>query len=169
MKILLITLLIWNITACNSQEHKESTIIPEIKESVLPFNWKRINECGVEFYAPSNLKEKKVQPFDSCVKEYSGGNIRLELDVLEGTVAPESAYSRSGEYSNKSDFKLTRTIIDRQQAEIITYMDLNTEDINYGAVLDFPQRGFTMWTGNTTQEDREKVLKIFNSVRFLEQ
>jgi hypothetical protein len=169
MKILLITLLALTMTVCSPPESKESISVAEIKDSIIPTDWKRINECGTEFYIPSNLKEKKVQPFDSCAKEYRGGNIRLELDALGGTAAPDSVYSRSGEYSNKSDFKLAKTIINEQQAEIITYTDFTAEGINYNAVLDFPQRNFTMWTYNTTQEDREKVLKIFDSVRFLKE
>jgi hypothetical protein len=169
MKILLITILIWTITGCNVSVNKESINVPEIKESIISADWRRINECGTEFYVPSALKEKKVQGIDSCVKEYRGGNIRLELDVLEGTTAPESVYSRSGEYSNKSEFKLTKTVIDGQKAEIITYTDLNTDGVNYGAVLDFPQRGFTMWAYNATQEDREMALKIFDSVRFVKE
>ena len=146
MKFLLITVIIWTIIGCKTSEQKESNAITENKETLLPNNWKFITECGLQFYIPSSLKEEKVQPIDSCVKQYGNENIRLTLDVIEGQ--PNTDFSRSKEYLKQSNFRLEKAIVAEKQAEIITFSDaglhLNAKGFNYGAVLDVPHMNLTI-------------------------
>ena len=167
MKTLLITILIWTAIACNVPEQKESISIPENKEVVLPADWKLISECEIQFYIPPDLKEEKIQPYDSCVIQLRSKNISLGIDVLEGQ--PDSDFSRSNEYSRRNNFRLEKTVIDKQHAEITTFSgagkDLNAKDLDFGAVLDVPQMNLTMWAYSKSPEERENVIKIFKSVR----
>jgi hypothetical protein len=165
MKILIITTIIWTAIACHTPEQKESIIVPEIEQATLPADWKRINECGFEFYIPSNLKEEKIQPFDSCAKEYGSENNRLLLDVIEGTAQTDSNFTRSKEYSKENDFKFEKTVIDGQSAEITTFVGTGRKGLDYGAVLDIPQMNLTIWTYSKSREEREKAIKVFKSIQ----
>ena len=157
----------WTVIACNVHEQKKSANIPENKEAVLPTDWKLITECDIQFYVPSNLKEKTVETIDSCVKVYVSENIELSIDVLEGQ--PKSDFSRSNEYSELSNFRLEKTVVDGQQAEIFTFsvagMNLMVKGLDFGAVLDVPQMNLSMWAYSKSPEERENVIKIFKSVR----
>ena len=143
------------------------------KSSVVPDGWKKIEACGITFYAPSDLKEEKVKGIDSCVKRYRSNNISLFLDVL-GFKLKESD-SRRDEYSDEKDFQIVETKIDNRKAEIITHYaveDLEQwKDLHYSATLFVPQMrkdccNLTIWTHNRTAEDRETAKKIFATVRF---
>ncbi len=148
-------------------ESKELISISKNKEVVLPVDWKVITECEIQFYTPSNLKEKKVRPYDSCVIQLASENISLGIDVFEGQ--PDSEFTRSNEYLGRKDSRLEKTVIDGQSAEIITFSgagnDLNAGSLDYGAVLEIPQMKLTMWSYSKTPQERENVMKIFRSVR----
>jgi hypothetical protein len=156
MRILLIAILMWTVIDCNSHERKESVLSNDLE---------RITQCGIEFYIPSNLKEEKIQPIDSCAKEYRSENIRLLIDVLEGTIISDTSFTRSTEYSGEKDFKVERIKIDGKQAEIITFLGTGRKGLDYGAVLDIPQMNLTIWTYSKSQEDREIAIKVFKSIR----
>jgi len=150
------------------------TIAPNQK-LIIPDGWKKIEECGLSFYAPSNLKEIKVQPYDSCAKQYRNKNIVFSLDLIENGGSESS--SRSGEYSDEKDFQIVKTIIDGQKAELITYYLSNDggfkerQDLFYGAVLYVPlidknDDNLTIWTYSRTAEDREIAKQIFETIHF---
>ena len=145
------------------------------KKLEIPENWKKIEECGFSFYAPLDLKEIQIHPVDSCAKQYRSRDIIFSIDLMEGY--GDDFSSRSGEYSDNKDFQITRTTIDEQKAEIITYQ-LNDnggfkerQDLFYGAVLYVPLivksgDNLTIWTYSRTTKDRETTEQMFETVRF---
>lgn len=134
-------------------------------------DWKNVSACGLSFSLPSDIKEEKVQGIDSCVHRYRGKNSLLILDAI---MYVNIDGSRKDEYAGKRDFNWMETKIDRQKAEIISCYDaVNTEArrFNYVAVLYVPrmpkdQGNLTIWTYSKSPEEREKAIKIFESVRF---
>lgn len=164
MKILLVTIILCTMFGCNITSNIESVGVSENKNTILPADWKLVNQCGVEFYIPSNLKEEEVtQPYDSCVKEYKSENLRLSLDVLEG--ASSSDFTRSKDYSNDSKFNIQKVIVNDQQAEIITFFAKGKNGMDYHAVLDIPQMNLTTWAHSKIYNDQETVIKIFKSIK----
>ena len=160
----LILLLLLASTAADAQE----------KKSVIPDDWKKIEACGITFYAPPDLQQEKIRGIDSCVERYRSKNILLSLDVL-GYIGKESD-SRKDELFDEKDFQLVKTKIDGRKVEIITYYEAeNSEqwkDLLYEATLFVPVidkkvgGNLTMWTNSRTAEDRETAKKIFATVRF---
>ncbi len=144
------------------------------KKPDIPESWKKIEECGLSFYAPSNLKEVKVQPIDSCATVYRNKNILVSLDLFENS--GKQSDSRRNEYSDKKDFQIAETVVDGRKAEIITYYQNSSDfkerkDLSYGAVLFVPMvdesgDNLTIWTYCRSAEDRETTTKIFETIRF---
>ncbi|HLM62086.1 MAG TPA: hypothetical protein VK308_14870 [Pyrinomonadaceae bacterium] len=143
------------------------------KKVAFPDGWKKIEACGITFYAPADLKEEKVQGIDSCVRRYRSKNILLNLDVL-GYLLKESA-SRESEYSDEKDFQIVKTKIDGRKAEIIMHYETENleqwKDLLYSATLFVPKMhkdggNLTIWTNNRNSKDRETAKKIFETVRF---
>jgi hypothetical protein len=144
------------------------------KKLDIPESWKKIQECGLFFSVPPSLKELKIQPIDSCVKDYRSKDILFSLDVFEG--GGKESGSRRNEYSGAKDFQVAETIVDGRKAEIISYYESGNsfkqrEDLPYGAVLYVPvinERGdnLTIWTYSRSTEDRETTKKIFETIRF---
>lgn len=140
----------------------------------IPEGWKEIQECGMTFSLPSILKEVKIQPIDSCAKDYRSKDIVFLLDVFEG--GGKESDSRRNEFSGAKDFQVAETIIDGRKAEIITYYEIGNsfrerEDLPYGAVLYVPvinERGenLTVWTYSRNPTDRETARKMFETIRF---
>jgi hypothetical protein len=163
MLSLLLTVIAWTIAMCG---------VPAQKNPPPPAGWKLISECGAEFYLPADFKEEKVRGIDSCVRKYRGENTLMVLDVL-GYITPDA--SRKEEYSEERDFRYERTKIAGRRAEIITCYDTDlrkeAEGLNYAAVLFVPQMrkdggNLTIWTNSKSPEEREKAIKIFQTVRF---
>lgn len=134
--------------------------------------WKLIKECGAEFYLPPDFREESVRGIDSCVKKYRGENTLMVLDVL-GYITPDA--SRKEEYSEERDFRYDKIKVGGRRAEIITYLETDlqkkAEGLNYAAVLFVPQMrkdggNLTIWLNSKSPEERERVLKIFQTVRF---
>jgi hypothetical protein len=174
MKTLLLIVLVWTITAYAACKHKESNNIPEQKEYVVPSNWKRIDASNVEFHIPSNLIEKEprkpLMP-GSTIKYYGNENIWLVFTI-------QSKSASSDRFAKERDFQVEQTIVDGKQAEISiftgTEMVNEAEGKNYVASLDVPQiqentKNLLMWAYSKSPEDRETVIKIFKSVRFLKE
>jgi hypothetical protein len=142
------------------------------KQSAPPTDWKLVSECSIEFYIPSDFKEEKVQPIDSCVLKYQNGKTVMLLDVL-GYITPDE--SRKDEYSDNRDFTYVKTKIDGRKAEIITVLesdeDRNAKGLNYAAVLFVPQMrkdggNLTIWINSVNEEERKKAMQIYQTVRF---
>src|SRR5947199_643532 len=135
-------------------------IIPAQNKSL---NWKRIRDCSVIFSLPPEVKERKVHPIDSCVRQYRSPNILIELDAI---MYVDLNGSRRDEYSDNPEFNLKNTIIDGQKAEIITCLSKNIKEangLNYIAVLYVPQmpkaRGnLTIWTHSKSPTERERAI-----------
>jgi hypothetical protein len=164
LNLILLLLLAFNVACAQNTQSKKL---------VTPDGWKKIEACGLSFYVPPDLEEVKVQGIDSCVKEYRSKNILLSLDVL-GYIGKESN-SRRDEYSDKKDFQIVVTKVDRRKAEIITHYETeNSEqwkDFPYSATLYIPvirKEGgnLTIWTNSKSAEDRETAKKIFATVSF---
>ena len=85
----------------------------------IPKKWKKIEECGFSFYAPTNFKEAKAQPIDSCATDYRNEDTLFSLDLYHGGGTEDG--TRRNEYSGKEDFQISETVIDGRKAEIITY------------------------------------------------
>jgi hypothetical protein len=160
LNLILLLLLAFNIA--NAQN----------KKPVVLDGWKKIEACGVAFYAPPDLEEEQVRGIDSCVKRYRSKNILLNLDVL-GFKLKESA-SRQDEYSDEKDFQIVKTKIDTRKAEVITHYETENSEqfkgLPYSATLFVPQMrkdccNLTIWTNSRTTEDRETAKKIFETVR----
>ena len=173
MKILLVTAFIWTFATCTLPERKESANVLERQEFILPADWKRINTSNVEFSVPPNLSEKEYKEMmpSSTAKFYGNENIWLVFTIQS---KPSSSYKNSKE----RDFQFEKAIIDGKQAEISTFTgtdmqnEANGED--YVATLDVPQiqgngESLKMWAYCKSSEDREIVIKIFKSVRFLKE
>jgi hypothetical protein len=142
------------------------------KQSVPSTGWKLVSECSVEFYIPSDFKEEKVKPIDSCVLKYQNDKTVMMLDVL-GYITPDA--SRKDEYSDNRDFTYVKTKIDGRKAEIITVLesdeDRNAKGLNYAAVLFVPQMrkdggNLTIWINSVSAEERKKAMVIYQTVRF---
>lgn len=169
LKIILL-LLSFNV-ACTQNNKPDISQLASENEIV---DWKKIHECGLFFSMPMSLKEVKIQPIDSCAKDYRSNDILFTLDVFNG--GGKESDSRRNEYSGAKDFELAETIVDGRKAEIITYYEIgNTfkqrENLPYGAVLYVPvidERGtnLTIWTYSRSAEDRETTKKIFETIRF---
>ncbi len=144
------------------------------KKPDIPESWKKIEECGLSFYAPSDLKEVEVQIIDSCATVYRNKNILVSLDLFENS--GEQSDSRRNEYSDKKDFQIVETVVDGRKAEIITYYQNSSDfkerkDLTYGAVLFVPMvdesgDSLTIWTYCRSAEDRETTTRIFETIRF---
>ncbi len=171
MKILLITTLLWTITACSVPESEKPFTIPEVEESVLPTNWKRIKECSTMFYIPSELEEKKpyyAAHSSGCIKVYGNENIWLNF-------ARHSTTINIADSSSQRDFQLDKTLIDGKQAEISTFtgtdMVNEAQGKNYVAFMYVlrirNEESIYMWAYSKSLEDRENVIKVFKSVQFL--
>jgi len=180
MKILLITFVLLEALACNNigkrqdpaptAENKEPARVAENSRTELPADWKLISACSLQFYVPRDFKEEKTQGIDSCVKTYAGKNIQLSIDkVLVGIDLPN--YSRSNEYSTKSDYSLEKTSVDGKRAEIITFSvgetASNRSDLIYIAIFDIPEAGLTMLADCKSVEGRKSAINIFKSVKFV--
>ncbi len=143
------------------------------KNSDISDNWKKVEACGLSFFVPMDLKEIKVQPIDSCVREYRNQNTIIEIDSVDG--ADESG-SRKNEYVSEKDFVIINELIDGQKAEIISYYrDAETgfkerKGLFYGVVLYIPnvneKNSLTIWTYSRSAEERENVSKIFRTIKF---
>lgn len=187
MKILQITfiLLFFLFTfACSKYEtpiNKQSANITEIKNSnvnqedqiEIPKSWKKIEECGLSFYLPSNFYEIKFQPFDSCAKSYRNNDIYISLDLFPGD--NKESDIRKNEYSNEKEFQIVEKQIDKMKAELITYFGESDfperKDLSFGAVLFVPvidKNGdnLTVWTYSRSIENRETAKKIFETIKF---
>jgi hypothetical protein len=163
MKNILLLIIMWSLATCN---------VPAQKNLSPPSSWKLIKECGTEFYVPPDFKEEKVRGIDSCVKQYRSGNTLMILDVL-GYITPDA--SRKEEYSEERDFRYEKTKVGGRHAEIITYFETDlrkeAEGLNYAAVLFVPQMrqdggNLTIWLNSKSPEERDRVMKIFQTVRF---
>ena len=132
------------LISCHTPEQIDVASPAPLKEYNVPADWKRINACGLEFYIPPYLKEQKVQPYDSCVKEYRSENMRVSIDVLDGQ--PGENFHRREEYSDSTNFSAERVIIDGKQADIITFFGTGRTGLDYGAVLEVPHMNLTIWT-----------------------
>jgi hypothetical protein len=151
-----------------------SVVEAQNKKSVVPDGWKKLEACGITFYAPSDFEEENIRGKDSCVKSYRSKNILLTLDVL-GYIGKESN-SRKDELSDEKDFQIVKTKIDGRKAEIITYYETENKeqwkDLLYEATLFVPVidkkdgGNLTIWTNSRTAENRETAKKIFATVRF---
>jgi len=161
--LLIVILLLLTFSVARAQNKKPS----------IPDGWKKIEACGITFYAPPDLEEEKVQGIDSCVKEYRSKNIILSLDVL-GYIGKESD-TRRDEHSDEKDFQIVKTKIGGRKAEIITHYETKDskkwKDLPYSATLFVSVTGkdggnLTIWTNSRSAEDRETAKKIFATVRF---
>ena len=176
MKILLTAFVLLGFVACDSARpsanisgNREFAARLENRKAQIPAAWKLLSVCSFEFYVPPDFEEKKVQPIDSCVKNYVGENIELLIDEI-GTGIDPPDFSRSHEYSLEKDYLLEKTVVDGEPAEIITFAGANEiisrKDLIYSAVLDVPQAGLTIWAHCQNTADRETAKKIFKSVKF---
>lgn len=148
--------------------------IAQNKTVAIPDNWKKIEACGITFYAPPDLQQETIRGIDSCVECYRSKNILLTLDVL-GYIGKESD-SRKDELSDEKDFQIVTTKIDGRKVEIITYYETENKDqwknLLYRATLFVPVidkkdgGNLTIWTNSRTAKDRETAKKIFETVRF---
>ena len=159
----LIILLILSSAVANAQNEKVA----------IPDSWKKIEACGITFYAPSDLMEDDYHGKDSCVRIYRSNDFILSLDVF-GFGGGESS-SRKDEYSDEKDFLFVKTKISGRKAEIITYYETEYlkqwKDLRYNSVLFVPVidkdgTSLTMWTNSRTAKDREISKKIFATVHF---
>lgn len=152
--------IMWTLATCS---------VPAQKNLSSPTDWKLIKECGAEFYIPPGFKEEKVSGIDSCVKKYRSKNTRMVLDVL-GYITPDA--SRKEEYSEEREFRYEKTEVGGRHAEIITcFLRNEAEGLNYAAVLFVPQMrkdggNLTIWINSKSSEERERVMRIFQTVRF---
>lgn len=174
MKILLTVSVLVMAMACdialqpkvaNVAVNKESISVTNDGSDKVPADWKQISVCSFEFYIPPDFKEEKVQGTDSCVKNFVSRNIKLLIDEVDVGIEPQ-IYSRSGSYSAEKDYLLEKTVVDGKSAEIITFSATKEtrakKDFIYGAVLDIPQVGLTIWAYCKSTEDREITKKILN-------
>ena len=160
MKNLLLVAVMLAIVACSASAQKNLSS---------PTGWTLIKACSAEFYLPPDFKEERVQGIDSCVKKYRGKNTVMVLDVL-GYITPDA--SRREEYSEEREFRYEITTVGGRRSEIITCILQNAaEGLNYAAVLFVPQMGkdggnLTIWLNSKSPEERERVMKLFQTVRF---
>lgn len=161
INLIILLLLIFNVAYAQD----EKPPVPKI--------WGKFQACGLSFYAPSNLKEERVQGIDSCVKEYRSKSILFSLDVV--SFGGKESNSRRNEYSDKKDFQIEKVEIDGRKAEVITHYETEKSEqwngLFYGAILYVPVinkdgSSLTIWTHNRSQKDREIAKKIFETVQF---
>lgn len=158
------------LVACTVSEHKESVNAVERQEFILPADWKLVNAFAVEFYIPPDLNETEYWEMlpGSTAKFYGNETIWLVFTI-------QSKPSGSSKYSKERDFQFEKAVIDGKQAEISTFTRTDLQNKakgkDYVANLDVPQmeneKSLKMWAYSKTLEDRENVIKIFKSVRFL--
>lgn len=170
MKILLLTIIVLTLATCTFPEQKESVNTIEHQELILPADWNRISAFSVEFYIPPDLNEKEEREMmpHSTAKFYGNENIWLVFTI-------QSKPSGSYRWTNDNSFQFEKTFIDGKPAEISTFtgtdMQNEAKGKDYLAVLDVPQieneKSLNMWAYSKTPADRETVIKIFKSVRFI--
>ncbi len=171
IKILFIIVILSQF-ACNNYHRKENILLPVIKnkETVAPIDWKLVTECGLKFYIPSNLKEVKVQPIDSCIKDYESENMILSLDVLEGSNVADSYSNLGNEFINERNFKLEEFNANGQQAKIITFSDASkheARDLTYCTVFYTTQlKSITIYSYGKSINEQESSINIFKSIQF---
>jgi hypothetical protein len=79
-----------------------------------PSDWKQAKSCGVIFYLPSDLREKKVQGKDTCLGQFQNDYMSLKLEVLNSTL-DENGRS---EYADNRECELKNLLIDGRSAEV---------------------------------------------------
>jgi hypothetical protein len=163
MKNFLLMIIMWTLATCS---------VPYQEKVIQPADWNLISACGARFYLPPDFKTEQIQGIDSCVKKYRGKDTVMVLDVL-GYITPDA--SRKEEYSEERDFRYEKTKVGGRRAEIITYFETDlrkeAEGLNYVAVLFVPQMrqvggNLTIWLNSKSPEERDRVMKIFQTVRF---
>jgi|GEM_PF-4774900 len=169
MKIFLLTVIFQVLTfsvilAQTTPQRPDADRIPDFRSV--------FDACGLKFYLPLLFKEEAIRGKDSCVKRYNSKNTVIMLDVLV-YLTPKA--SRKAEYSDERDFKFKKIKVNGRKAELITYYDDEppkyAESLNFAAVLFVPViskdgGNLTFWTFSKTEEDREKAMKIFKSIKF---
>ena len=163
MKHLLLTLLMTSLVVGG---------VPAQKKDDPPAAWRLVNACRAEFRVPPDVQEEKVRGFDSCVRQYRGESMLIALDVV---IYSDPHASRRSEYAEEQDFRIENAKVGGRDAEIITCHEKEvppeSRGLNYVAVLFVPQMrkdccNLTIWAYSKSPEEREKALRIFQSVRF---
>jgi|GEM_PF-3723699 len=147
--------------------------IGAVRGQTVVFNyaeWNHNDECGVQFDIPPEFRKVKFETKDSCGRKYQGRKSLFELNAM-GYITPDA--SRKYEYSSRREFMYKITAVDGIRAELITYYDKSPpkRGFKYGAVLFFPETpddggNLTFWTHSKTREERESVMRIFQTARF---
>ena len=114
---------------------------------------------------PPLLKEKKVQPIDSCVGVFEGREMRLTLDLVPVGIE-EKIFTRRNEYANNREFKVVDRSIDGFKAELVTCLAAPDAKLQYLTVLDVPETDLTIWIHSGDVEKQKIAETIVNSVHF---
>ena len=174
MRTLFLTVIILMFAACLSPEQTKESNVSEREKFVLPVDWKEVTECSIAFFVPPDLEEKK--PYyvihsskNDCIKAYGSENIWLNIG------SGKTSYDNSL-YAKEREYQLEKVDVGGKQVEISTFtgsdMVNEAKGKEFVAILDVSQKSeatksLKMWAYSKTPADREIVIKIFKSVRFL--
>lgn len=136
-----------------------------VANTSIPSDWKRVRLCGLSISLPPSLKEKKLQPIDSCIGNFEDRDIRVTLDSIPVGIE-EKVFTRRNEYSNNREFKVVQRSVGGFKAEIVTCLAATDAKLQYVTVLDVPEPGLTVWVYSANAENQKIADQIVSSVQF---
>jgi hypothetical protein len=158
--IILITLLAISVFSLQAQSKTEPLS-----------SWKTISGCNVSLYGPNDVEITKDSSVDTCEQSYQSKNIIIHITVTEWNIG--------GEYSDWLEYCLVKSKINTKPAEIVTSFKPKSSEnevyendgFDYAAMLlvpKFSRKGDNLLirTWSKTSEEREKAIKILQSVKF---
>ena len=133
-----------------------------------PSGWKLISGCAVSVYVPPDTEFISDLSSDACLRNYRSKNIAIRIYVTPFNIG-------AGQYSNWREYCVVKTTVNTREAEIVTqHMSVTSEELSgldYMAMLLVPRfrkggGNLIIDTWSKTSEDRDKAIKILQSVQF---
>jgi len=164
--------LISSCLACGQQstapENRLATTperVDAVADLVIPNDRRKVEVCGLALSMPASLKERKLQPIDSCIGDYQDRDMRIAIDVVPVGIE-EKVFTRGKEYSNYREFSVKGSTVDGLKAEIVNCRTDEAAKLQYVTVLDIPEPGLTVWIHSKNPDKQKVANQIVGSVRF---
>jgi hypothetical protein len=155
---LLILLSILFISGC------ASSTLPHV-----PSKWVQTDAREFSFLAPLDIKQIPYQGIDSFVGAYEGRSIYLHFDY---GLYSDPLEKYEFEISGVSNFSSKETVINGEQARVVSYYSQKENPFHYQTAVHFPatksRQKLTFSASCKTEKDLKTASKILQTIRFKE-